>query len=373
MKYRILLLGALIAYLPAVSYAQVLLSEIAWMGNDTDASAEWIELYNFSNTPTDLSGWSLSSEDGALSINLSGTLSPHGVGTLERESDSVLPSITALLTYNGELSDAGTTINLTNSEGTIVDRAIGGANWSSVGGRNALPKKTAQRTRMGTWITAAATPGLENTQVNDPVPEPEVLATSTSSSTPILGATISSSRRGGGGSSARKNTEFSVSIIASTTVYVGKPNNFKALTSRLDRSQEIALRHYWNFGDMHTSTGTKVTHEFEFPGEYIVMLESSTTKKQNLGRLDVKVLPHALTLATTTEGNIIIKNISEEEFKLDGYSIVGEGYKFIFPKNSLIMPKANITIGKDKLGKTVTLQLLDQEKFAITSLQLYKQ
>jgi hypothetical protein len=109
---------------PFSSHAAPMFSEIAWMGTDADANNEWIELYNFGTTPTDLAGWTITN-GGDLSISLGGTLAPHGVGVLERTDDSSVPSVTALMTYTGALPNAGAssvlTLTLRDPNGTVVD------------------------------------------------------------------------------------------------------------------------------------------------------------------------------------------------------------------------------------------------------------
>jgi len=368
MKYRLFFITLLTICLPATSHAQVLLSEIAWMGSDADPSHEWIELYNFSNSPTDLTGWTLTSEDGAIDITLTGTLSPHGVGVLERGGDSSVPGVTALQIYTGEMNNAGGSLTLKNASGTPADAAPGGTNWTGIGGKSTAPIKTSQRTRTGSWITAAPTPGLENAQVSD-LPTDTTVGTTTTTTAPTVGGNTVT-KRGGGGSSQKKSA-FNVTIIASTTAYTGKPAIFKAVTTKLDQTNLLSQSHYWNFGDTVTSTGTKVTHSFEFPGEYVVMVESSTTRNKSVyTRHDITVLPHALALATTTEGNIVITNVSAEEFTLDGYTLSGEDFKLVFPRNSILKSKAAITLARTKLGNTKTLKIIDLDDFVIARLAL---
>lgn len=378
MKYRMFFIGVvLFGLLPAISHAQgptVLLSEIAWMGSNCDPTQEWIELYNLSDTnPIDLTGWTVTSADGAIAITLSGTLpAPHGVVLLERGNDNVIPGIAALQTFNGELNDAGTTVTLKNSEGTIIDIAVGGANWTGIGGSNTLPKKTSQRNRRGGWVTAAATPGLDNAQVSDVVDATTASSTlATLCPTTLTSSTVTSGRSGGG--SSKKNSEPTITVMASSTsYYAGKPMTFTTGATKSTKTRDLGLTHYWNFGDAQTSTGTKVSHIYDFPGEYIVMVESSSTRKKSLARLDITVLPHALALSASDEGNIVITNVSDAEFKLDGYTVSGEDFELVFPKNSLLKSKASITIAQSKVGASTILEIIDLDDYVIARLALKK-
>lgn len=365
MKFKIFSLALLFTALPTISHAQVLLSEIAWMGTDANPSHEWIELYNLSTTPTDLAGWTITSEDGSLSVTLSGTLSPHGVGLIERGTDSAVPGVTALLTYDGEMSDAGGTLTLKDNTGAPVDSAPGGTNWAGIGGKSTTPIKTAQRTRMGAWVTATPTPGLDNAQVSDPVIDTTV-GTTTSTTLPTVSGSVT--RSSGGGSSAKRDP-LTIVRASSTALYVGKPVTFMTGTA----SSRTTLTHgyYWNFGDAETTTGKTVTHIYQFPGEYVVMVEATSTRnKPTTARLDVEILPYALVLGTTTEGNITLTNINDTDVVLDDYTIAGGSFSLVFPRNSILKPKAAYTLTRAKVADAQIIEVIDPEDDVVARLML---
>lgn len=368
MKFNIFSLTLLFTLIPTISHAQVLLSEIAWMGTDASPTAEWIELYNFSTTPTDLTGWTLTSDDGSVSITLSGTLTPHGVGLLERGTDSAVPGVTALLTYNGEMSDAGGTLTLKDNTGATVDGAPGGSAWAGIGGKGTAPVKTAQRTRMGAWVTAAPTPGLDNAQVSDPIVDTTV-GTTTSTTLPTVGGSIT--RSGGGGGSAKRDP-LTIVRASSTALYVGKPVTFS--TGNTSGRTTLTHGYYWNFGDAETAVGKTATHTYQFPGEYVVMVEATSTRnKPTTARLDVEVLPYVLALGTTTDGNITLTNISDTEFILDGYTITGDSFSLTFPRNSILKSKASYTLLRTKLGGARAVEVTDPEQDVVVKLILSPQ
>ncbi|HHR85907.1 MAG TPA: lamin tail domain-containing protein, partial [Candidatus Acetothermia bacterium] len=63
---------------------EVAISEIAWAGSADDPTAEWIELYNSTDSTIDLSAWRLVSSDGTPDISLSGSIDPHSYIVLHR-------------------------------------------------------------------------------------------------------------------------------------------------------------------------------------------------------------------------------------------------------------------------------------------------
>lgn len=355
---------------PVVIHAQVLISEIAWMGTDEDSSNEWIELYNFSSTSTDLTGWVLISDDDSVSIALSGVLTPHGVGLLERESDESVPGVTAMLTYSGVMEDDGGELILKDPEGAVADQAAGGISWLGIGG-SINPVKTAQRTRTGTWVTAAPTPGLDNAQVDDPLPPDDVvIATTSTTTTQEVVSSGTTKNNGSGGSSSKRKNIFSINLSASTTAYVGKPTTFSVTPSGLSKTRARSVLYYWNFGDTKVGEGDTPTHSFEFPGEYVVMVEASSSDKQTYARHDIKVLPHALSLLETEDDDIAITNMSNEEVTLDGYTISGDKFELVFPRNSILKSKSTITLAHTRIGNTKKLEITDLDNFLIASLSI---
>lgn len=106
----------------AANAANVVISEIAWMGTTTNYSDEWIELYNNSGSVVSLTGWKLTAADGAPSITLSGTIPAYGYFLLEKTDDLSVADISADLIYSGSLGNTGEHLQLTDSTGAILDQ-----------------------------------------------------------------------------------------------------------------------------------------------------------------------------------------------------------------------------------------------------------
>lgn len=101
--------------------AQVVITEIAWMGNTNSTSDEWIEIHNISGADVDLTGWTLAATDGTPSISLSGTIPAHGYFLLERTDDTTAPGVTADLIYTGSLENGGEILELRDNINGLVD------------------------------------------------------------------------------------------------------------------------------------------------------------------------------------------------------------------------------------------------------------
>lgn len=142
--------------------AAVVLNEIAWMGSATGSADEWIELYNNGSTTQDLTGWKITGKGGATIILLSGSVPSNAYFLIERSDDNTVPNVPAdlVVSFGKGISNDGETLKLVDGGAATVDTAVGGKNWSKLGG-DKVSKHTAQRTSSG-WITASPTPRAEN-------------------------------------------------------------------------------------------------------------------------------------------------------------------------------------------------------------------
>lgn len=121
----------------------VVINEIAWMGTAYDANDEWIELYNNTDTPIDLTGWTLQAADGTPGITLAGTMPAHDYFLLERTDDSTIPDIPADQIYTGALGNTGEVLALRDAASNVVDTANGdGGGWPA---GNNTTKQTMER------------------------------------------------------------------------------------------------------------------------------------------------------------------------------------------------------------------------------------
>jgi hypothetical protein len=121
----------------AASVRDVVISEVAWMGTQASANDEWIELYNTTSAPIDLTNWkiiSLTDNSPNFTINSSScsnvVIPPYGFFLLERTNDATVKDIAADCIYTGSLVNSGEALVLQDSLGNIIDTANGdGGPW----------------------------------------------------------------------------------------------------------------------------------------------------------------------------------------------------------------------------------------------------
>ena len=157
----------------AANPLDMVINEIAWMGTTVSANDEWIELYNDTESPMNLNGWQMVSQDGTPKINLSGTIPAHGFYLLERTDDTTVPNVPADRIYSGALGNAGETLELYDNFGNLIDRVDGSGGWSA--GDNST-KQTMERKTDGNWQTSqnpGGTPKDKNSIVIQAEPQPK--------------------------------------------------------------------------------------------------------------------------------------------------------------------------------------------------------
>jgi len=336
----------------------VSISEVAWMGSQSSANHEWIELYNPGGAIS-VEGWTL--RDGMnLIISLSGTVPANSYVVLERNrSDGGSVVGAPFLQYAGALVNTGATLTLQNEAGTIVDQVVGGENWQNIGGDNTT-KETAQYTSAG-WITAAPTPGQSNATAASVTQATITPSTGTVGST-ILAAAETVQRK----SYAHLPWELSLGIEASRTVQVNQSVEFRSSASGLGPTHLASLMYTWNFGDTVVSHGATSSHLYQYPGTYIVTLHAEFAGRSAVAEQVITVLPVTMSLARLESGVVQIYNDSAYDIDVSGFRLVGADRIIIFPPRSYLRERSALTLPYDRVG-TGTLTLYDAKRVLLAT------
>jgi len=363
----------LLCILPLQAQA-VAITEIAWMGSTESANHEWIEL--FAVNSTDVDGWTISANDKVL-VELTGTIPGGRRVVLERTSDASAAG-SAWLIYTGALANTGATLTVRDAAGAVVDRVVGGADWESVGGDN-ITKDTAQLTGSG-WVTAVPTPGSTPNQSNVTAQPVDSTNTESSSNTNVSSNSNSSNSTSGNSSSRTTQTlatqqltlpdiNLQLEISAPDVVYVNQPVELDVAPSGIGPTLIDSLEYVWNFGDGETGLGKEVVHQYPHPGNYVVVVQAEYKRQTQFTRHDIVVLPVVLELVRKANGDIAIQNNSQTEMSLAGYRLVGNT-TFTFPKHTIILPRSQIVLAKDKfvdIPVTQMVALYDQAGVSVGS------
>jgi hypothetical protein len=331
-----------ILFMPFAVFASVRVNEIAWMGTSVSSSNEWIELYNDGDDSVSLSGSTLFAEGtGKLSISLAGNIPAKSFFLLERTNDDTVPIIVADQIYTGGLGNSGEMLVLKDRQGTELQRIDASSGWAA--GDNTA--KETMQWNGGSWITAKATPKATNASVATPS-RPSVDENKTAlPETPSGGASPLSDTSAHSSplplSDFSEHQEFSLSAGRDRIVPAGGILLFEAhaADSRGKKLDGASLT--WSFGDGTTANGSKVSHGYEYPGNYIVILNAATSDAQAVARANVRVF--APDAAVSLRGDAVsFFNHSPYEMNISGWKLRAGSQNYAFPEDTIVGAKEEI-------------------------------
>jgi len=125
----------------AANSGDVVINEIAWAGTTDSSGDEWIELYNPTSTPVDLTGWIIEDDEAANYVIDTGVISARGYFLIEDSEDSINVPSDALSGLS--LANTGDSLVLKDEAGVVIDsvNASGGAWYAG----NATSKASMER------------------------------------------------------------------------------------------------------------------------------------------------------------------------------------------------------------------------------------
>ncbi len=348
--YNVFLFLILFCFFPFIAKASVVISEIAWMGNSSNANAEWIELYNNGSEDIDLSGFTIS---GSVSITIPSGKSIVGGGffLLERTSDGSVPEITADHIYTGALANTGGNITLKDGGGVMLDEVLYPSGWPA--GSNDT-KETMQKIG-NSWATASPSPKANNTQ-NTASNSDDTNNTTNNSNTNTNTTTSNSNTSSNTKTPAYKDMVAKIivnqSIVPLNAPATLKPEIFGHYGEKVEKGKII-----WNFGDgviKEAASFEIVYHKYKRIGDYTVSLQYFENNKKEEPDLEkkisIKVVPSQVIISRIGDLNdpyVEIENKSSYEISLKDWKLIAGGKSFSFPAGTYITPNRKIMFGPE--------------------------
>lgn len=138
---------------------------------------------------------------------------------------------------------------------------------------------------------------------------------------------------------------FKVDAGRPRVISIHTPLDFNAEVSGLKKSAK-RLRFDWSFGDGIAGRGKEISHTYQFPGEYIVVVNGYQDDEYATSRIDVKVVDPQIEIINVSSGleAIEVRNNSNEEINLGGWLILSGQEKFIIAKDTIIKPRSKLYI-----------------------------
>ncbi|MDP3763208.1 MAG: lamin tail domain-containing protein [bacterium] len=347
--YRKYFFVILLLLLPAISNAQVVINEVQL----SPTGERFLELYNTGDSAVDLTGWYMQrktatgSSFGSLvsNPNFEGkTISIHGYFVISRNSLSSSNIVLSALTLT-----ESNTIQIKNSGGDVVDK-IGWGSVSDCGNpcsSNPPDGQSIQKTMSG-WIVASPTPGAVNSSTSAST---STTTDQTTTTTTNIAATATASNQNLSSSAhysaipisdLETELKFEVSAGRNRLGTTGSPLEFKVETNvRYTRSNIFK----WNFGDGTVGYGVTLSHAYEYPGEYAVVLNATLPEGEAVARVNVKIIAPEIFVVSASPERIELKNNSKYEVSLFGRVLVSDGKVFVFPQDTIIKAGQSISFG----------------------------
>jgi len=345
--------------IPSASYAEVVVSEIAWMGSTDNANAEWIELYNDGPT-TDLSGWTLTAVDGQPDIALSGTIDADSYALLERTSDETVPGVTAFLVYTGSLGNTGEVLELRDDGGALIDKIDGSDDWA-LGGDNDT-KQTLQRTGtppVGAFVTAAPSPqGSQPVSGDTDEQDDDADAVDTSPTQRLSSGSVRYGTPGSANTILQRDPALTLDIPDERTVTVGVPSDFAVRMFRESGKEITNALVRWNFGDGQTAEGRVVEHTYRYTGEYLVTVTGERTGIRKGVRdtvtMIVRVVDPSVSISRATRDYVELTNSDAEPVDVSGFVLAHGGSHFKLPEGTHVLGNSSVRFPREVTALAAT-------------------
>jgi len=251
----------------------VVINEVAWMGTEASSWDEWIELYNTTSSPIDLTGWKIEFINSSLDpIDLSslGSIGSYEYFLLERAEKAV--DITADLVYGGSrMINSGEHLQLNDNEGNVIDKVDCSTGWFA---GEASPTYLTMERINPRW------PGISsNWSTNDGI---------TRNGKDAADNPINGTPKARNSATKPPIPSFIYSPDTPTTWDMVK------FTDQSSDSDGTVVAWVWNFGDGGLSNEQNPTHRYGLPGTYPVTLE--VTDNDGLNGTTVREVEVALGL-----------------------------------------------------------------------------
>ena len=129
-------------------------------------------------------------------------------------------------------------------------------------------------------------------------------------------------------------------------------------------TQSRLVRYSWNFGDGEVSDEKSPTHQYSYPGTYVLVAESYFQKETKIIRKELTILPLDIAIKPLAGGGVELVNNGSHEIDLSGMAISGTA-DFVFPKHTILLAGKSMVLRavggisvslKDELGKPLIIE-----------------
>lgn len=110
----------------------------------------------------------------------------------------------------------------------------------------------------------------------------------------------------------------------------------------------------WTFGDGSIAYGQNVTHIYEYPGEYVVVVSINAIEEKISTRVNVSVSEDSVSIIEVNDSKIVVHNNGKKEVYLYGKKVVSGDSYFEFPEDMIIKPGQKIALSSKITGLKIS-------------------
>jgi len=147
-----------------------------------------------------------------------------------------------------------------------------------------------------------------------------------------------------GSSSLSSESIARVSAGSDRTVVVGADVRFEGVAYNSGSRLVEDARFVWSFGDGTAAEGKAVTHRFEHPGRYAVVLEASRGGASVSHRITVTAEIIQLSFTALSDGGVSVANLSGRDMDLSNWRVFDRFTTFKFPLHTILLRGASIRL-----------------------------
>ncbi len=330
----------MVCLIPSSVFADVRITEIAWMGTVSSQYSEWFELYNDGATSVNLAGWKLAQGDGSVVFTMTKSIGANEYLLVERTTASAPDAVPGIDDEAGPFgasgfANTGEDLVLEDASGVSVDTLSYASGWPA---GDATTKATMQWDGSG-WITATASPkaatsGSDEGSGSDSE-ESEAQTDLEKDPYPIPAV-----------SPNKPHIQFTIP----KNVIVGVPISFQGRPV-FEYNYVIDQGSFtWNMGDgtlYYQDTYAPLRHIYYFPGTYTISFRYSDPQNNQptlTGTYKVTVVASTITVSVRDTRAITIKNTSSVMMDLSEWKVRTNSGDRMLPDMTIVAERATIDI-----------------------------
>lgn len=341
----------------SIAYAEVRVSEIAWMGTANSQYEEWFELENTGEVAVDLSGWKMYKAVGATVLfSLGATIAPNSFYVACRTTGTLTNPLDGLCNESGPFGGSGMNntsehLILKDGTGTVIQEINATSGWPA---GDATTKYTMQWDGAA-WVTAQATPGQgyggsSSTEDDDETETTETTTTNTTTSETTKPKVKEKQIR---------TYTLTPTIPAMSMQGLVTPFRTKIFLNKIYTL--LSGRIVWTMGDGAVYQQFKnrgIDHVYEYPGTYAVTLEyysnTLSDEPEIVVHKKITIVPQDVLMDELTDDEgIILANETTYEIDLQGWQIRSGMHNFSFPRYTMLAKQSIMPISSKRLGFAV--------------------